>query len=398
MEWMPSPASGDKFALLSLRNFPKESDLATMYSAYFISYLICDLGLGIIYYRPYLDPLSGWLHHIGYLAIISNATLQKNVSTFFAMGTPIEASGHIFPKLRSDILFAIAFFTSRIVYPIVLLPELYLNVESQLCWKVALMALLLHVHWFRKFVQQQIRYYHARKNSCSQSEPHSSASQVISKKIDERPENNTESLEANVVPLMSVTNKAVIEQVKISHNQVKPLRRTPSPSFDSSIDRESEPIPSVTGNVSEAPAKTMRQLLEECEQEDFSYAMPIQGIKGSGNNKTFSPEVLKRLISIQDPDSLSSRGALRLSRASSMRDSKRRIALDDVKFENPKAIRPKSMMFDTPAQQLEGNATVVFRQRPSRSSAAMLSLVEKNQGLDYDMGTIRASQRISAQA
>ncbi|KAF9359294.1 hypothetical protein BGX26_012674 [Mortierella sp. AD094] len=438
MEW--NLAGGDMLTLLSLRNFPKESDLATMYSAYFISYLICDLGLGIIHYRKYLDPLSGWLHHLGYLCIISNATLQKNVSTFFAMGTPIEvstiflASGHIFPKLRSDFLFAIAFFTSRIVYPIVLLPELYLNVESRLCWKVAMMALLLHVHWFRKFVQQQIRYHNARKNPCGQSESQPLVSHVDSKKLDgtvyEYPPNqvsvaNIKSLTANMPEnkslkknVMSDMDEAVINQVEVNsrrnREQARALRRSACPSFDSSVDGDNESIADISvkaaealeasealAKATEAPAKTMKQLLEECEQEDFAYALPIQVIKGN-NNKTFSPQALKRMMSSQGPENAITGGALRLSRASSMRDSKRRIALDAVKFEDPKVkvsvTRPKSMMVEASTQQFEGDATVVFRQRSSRSSVAMASPVERDQGLDYDMGTIRAARRVSAQA
>ena len=81
---------------LSLRAFPRESSLATMYSAYFVSYLICDLVLGMMHYRAHIDPLSGWCHHLGYLAVVSNATMQKNVSTLFAMGTPIEGRHRCF--------------------------------------------------------------------------------------------------------------------------------------------------------------------------------------------------------------------------------------------------------------------------------------------------------------
>ncbi|KAF9174292.1 hypothetical protein BGX21_004751 [Mortierella sp. AD011] len=426
MEW--NPVGGNMLTLLSLRNFPKESDIATMYSAYFISYLICDLGLGVIHYRKYLDPLSGWLHHLGYLCIISNAALQKNVSTFFAMGTPIEvstiflASGHIFPKLRSDLLFAIAFFTSRIVYPIVLLPELYLNVESRLCWKVAMMALLLHVHWFRKFVQQQIRYHHARKNAaCGQSESQPSVPHVDSKKLNatvyECPTNqvsivNIKSLTANIPkdePLkknaMSHMDEIVVNEVESNsrrnREQARALRRSACPSFDSSVDGDSEPIADVSVmETPETPVKTMKQLLEECEQEDFAYALPMHGIKGS-SNKTFSPQALKRMMSSQGSGNAIAGGALRLSRASSMRDSKRRIALGSVKFEDPKAkvsaTRPMPTMVETSTQQLEGDATVVFRQRSSRSSVAM-SPVERDQGFDYDMGTVRAPRRVSVQA
>ncbi|KAF9109236.1 hypothetical protein BGX27_007842 [Mortierella sp. AM989] len=472
MEWNLSRASGvdrdEAWTLLSLRNFPKESDIATMYSAYFISYLICDLTLGAIHYRQYLDPLSGWVHHLGYLWIVSNATLQKNVSIFFAIGTPIEcrtinidvcfiivilfqissnsisrlclvstiflASGHIFPKLRSDFLFAVAFITTRIVYPIVLLPELYLNVESRLCWKVALMALLLHVHWFRKFVQQQIRYHNVRKDSCSsisQSNSQPLASHAIAKKIDgtdykyltnQLSEARVKSLATDNTegePLkkntMSDIGEAVINQVEVNQSrrsrQAKALRRSACPSFDSSAEGESDAIAAVVAKAVEtlskteapamtveAPAKTMQQLLDECEQEEFSYALPIQGIN---NNKTFSPQALMRLMSSQGPENAITGGALRLSRASSMRDSKRRIALDAVKFEDPKAkapaARPKSVMIETPKRHFEAEATVVFRQRPTRSSVPMMSPVESNQGRNFDMGTIRAPRRVAVQ-
>lgn len=90
MEW--SRNAGFVEPLLSLRNFPNESEVSTMYSAYFVSYLSCDLVLGMIYYRAFLDPLSGWFHHLAYLAVVSHATSQKNVSTLFAMGTPIEGT------------------------------------------------------------------------------------------------------------------------------------------------------------------------------------------------------------------------------------------------------------------------------------------------------------------
>ncbi|OAQ23466.1 hypothetical protein K457DRAFT_83336, partial [Linnemannia elongata AG-77] len=141
-----------------MHRFPRESGLATGYCAYFVSYLICDLVLGCVYYRDFVDPLSGWAHHLFYLGVMSRATAQGNISTLFAMGTPIEvstiflATGHIFPTLRSDVVFATSFFLTRIVYPIALLPELVLNVESRLCWKVGTMALLVHVYWFHKFV------------------------------------------------------------------------------------------------------------------------------------------------------------------------------------------------------------------------------------------------------
>ncbi|KAG0005979.1 hypothetical protein BGZ65_009685, partial [Modicella reniformis] len=51
---------------------------------------------------------------------------------------------------------------------------------------------------------------------------------------------------------------------------------------------------------SATPARTMKQLLEECEEEDFtSYAMTMHNIVKGAHNNTFSPQALKRMMSSQ---------------------------------------------------------------------------------------------------
>ncbi|KAF8924013.1 hypothetical protein BGZ58_002281 [Dissophora ornata] len=455
MQWIPFYASSlstggideeqRTATLLSLRHFPRESDVATMYSAYFVSYLICDLLLGVIYYRAYLDPLSGWFHHLGYLSVVSNATLQKNVSTLFAIGTPIEvstiflASGHIFPKLRSDFLFATSFFLSRIVYPIVLIPELYLNVESRLCWKVSLMALMVHIHWFRKFVQQQIRYYQESQQEKTSQQSQEPTPVPVAKKDDAVINECSTPAITTIVPdiQVAVTTKAIVEstrndmsdmdealanaaEVNGSRRQYRPkvIRRRSRPSFEHSIDSlcdddESEDLDNETitttvtaTNTTEAPAKTMKQLLDECEQEEFAYPLRV----GTGNNKTFSAAALKKLMqnqgsSLESGSEPISNGVVRLSRASSMRDSKRRIALDAVRFEDPQAhpqqARPKSVMFERRRQEQEqqhddGEATVVLRRRPSRNSVAMANPSAATATENF--GTIRMARGVAVQA
>ncbi|KAG0353892.1 hypothetical protein BC939DRAFT_505259 [Gamsiella multidivaricata] len=455
MEWNPPGGSGSDGnldgrwnTLLSLRQFPNESNLATMYSAYFVSYLICDLVLGMVYYRAYLDPLSGWAHHLGYLAVVSNATLQKNVSTLFAMGTPIEvstiflASGHIFPMLRSDLLFATSFFLSRILYPIVLLPELYLNVESRLCWKVALMALAVHVHWFRKFVQQQIRYYRAHQ----QIRDHKDSSVLESPAADEKTEEKEKKEKqddgaVNECPVKDVPqlvklsppavtepfkdnmlemDESVVNQVQLNgshHRKHRPrvIRRVSRPTFEHLIDTSSVGVDlnsqeSAAFSSPNRPEKTMKQLLEECDQEEFDYAMPLHNVL-KGGNKTFSPLARQRLLSSQN--SLESRGAV--SRASSMRDTKRRIGLGAVRFEEPKdpqerqqeqqhSIQSKVERVQKQKEQMEGDATVVLKPRQLRTPLVMKKVsAEERERMgqkngEYDFGTIRMARGVAIQA
>ncbi|KAH7051780.1 hypothetical protein BKA57DRAFT_491535 [Linnemannia elongata] len=475
IEWNPPGQHPDSsapfFLLASMHRFPRESGLATGYCAYFVGYLICDLVLGCVYYRDFVDPLSGWAHHLFYLGVMSRATAQGNISTLFAMGTPIEvstiflATGHIFPTLRSDVVFATSFFLARIVYPIALLPELVLNVESRLCWKVGTMALLVHVYWFHKFVQQQLRYYHARHAGLSTTTTTNAVNVV-----DELPavaspsvsfvKTGEESLKKKMagivceyevtVPVPKSTddsNKAPesptasndtfgmeLPQIQVNSSRHRRPRvvRLPSghsiaslASFESPIIDKNDTSPAAADIVPKAPspraitittstttaaasratttgAKTMKQLLEECSDEDISnYKFPIH------SNKTLSALARKPLNGGGSQSGLSGGadglGVSRLSRASSMRDSKRRIALGSVQFAvEPKATKKESVIkTDEETEEneeaavvaalkkksssgnvMEGDATVVVR--PRRSSPSRDG--------DYGFGTIRASR------
>ncbi|KAG0274357.1 hypothetical protein BGZ95_009874 [Linnemannia exigua] len=453
--------------MASMHRFPRESGLATAYCAYFVSYLICDLGLGMVYYRDFVDPLSGWAHHLFYLGVMSRATAQGNISTLFAMGTPIEvstiflATGHIFPTLRSDVVFATSFFLARIAYPIVLLPELILNVESRLCWKVGAMALLVHVYWFYKFIQQQLRYYHARQEQ-KQADvmtdvkmTEQSATTTVTHKSEEdeslKIQTQSEDLKktgneyeydvAAAVPVgksvevktpespvaaneMFGTDLSAVPLIQVNSSRHR-RPRTPTDNKDgANIPAITFTSPAITrtpsrtiaaaaavattSSVTTKAAKTMKELLEECSDEDIStYRFPIH------SNKTLSALARKPLNSSQGLSSNGDLGVVRLSRASSMRDSKRRIALGAVQFASPSSSvvgEPKARkMEDEPSvknvevveekneeetmkkgsmKKMNGNnmdadATVVMR--PRRSSPSRDG--------DYGFGTIRVSPR-----
>ncbi|KAG0359838.1 hypothetical protein BGX24_005698 [Mortierella sp. AD032] len=414
--------------MASMHRFPRESGLATAYCAYFVSYLICDLGLGMVYYRDFVDPLSGWAHHLFYLGVMSRATAQGNISTLFAMGTPIEVStiflamGHIFPTLRSDVVFATSFFLARIVYPIILLPELILNVESRLCWKVGAMALLVHVYWFYKFIQQQLRYYHTRQEQ-------KQAGVMADVKMDEQSTTTTvthkseeeESLKIQTqsedlkkagivyeydVAVAVLAGKSVevktpespvaanemfgaglsaIPLIQVNSNRHRRPRvvRLPSghsiaslASFETPADKDGAATPAVTiisppaitvptttiaaatatasaSSVTTKGAKTMKELLEECSDEDIStYKFPIH------SNKTFSALARKPSNGNQGLSSNGDLGVVRLSRASSMRDSKRRIALGAIHFACPSSSSSSAAVSEPKARKMEDEPNI----------------------------------------
>lgn len=328
------------------------------------------------------------------------------------------------------------------------------------------MALLVHVYWFHKFVQQQLRYYHARHAGLS-----TTATTDAINAVDGKPavssaavtfvstgEENLKKKMTGIVCEYEVTvpvlkseddsNKAPesptasndtfgmeLPQIQVNSSRHRRPRvvRLPSgqsiaslASFESSIITKDDASPAAADVVSTTlsppaitittsatvaaasratttGAKTMKQLLEECSDEDIStYKFPIH------SNKTLSALARKPLNGGGSQSGLSGGadglGVSRLSRASSMRDSKRRIALGSVQFAaaEPKATKKEpSVKTDEETAEseealvvaalkkkinssklVEGDATVVMR--PRRSSPSRDG--------DYGFGTIRVSR------
>ncbi|GJJ73743.1 hypothetical protein EMPS_06101 [Entomortierella parvispora] len=380
------------------------------------------------------------------------------------MGTPIEvstiflASGHIFPKLRSDFLFATSFFLSRIIYPVVLLPELFLNVDSRLCWKVGLMALMVHVHWFKKFVQQQIRYYRARhaplvenvhpstthnvqtetetplaeKITSTTTIEHLLSPQAVpkvnsmTKPVDivfeySSTTNTTKADRAHDIPEGQNAMAETLQQQPQEENAIVTSVETLQSNHGSATKlaqvvttRKTCARPSLPDTMMEAtsPTKTMEQLLEECAGEDeetFVRNCPILPREKSRANKTFSAMALKRLMSSQGKSDLAQgqEGAnavalggreglgvmAGISRASSMRDCKRRIGLDAVRFEEPIVVREKKENRQSHPQHQYGSIGLRSRRSPLSEDQTHTDDTLRVGSREHELETIRVSRR-----
>ncbi|KIK63437.1 hypothetical protein GYMLUDRAFT_241915 [Collybiopsis luxurians FD-317 M1] len=111
-----------------VRAFP---ELAVFANRFFQGYLLADLSMGTIYYRPQLSFLTGWIHHAVYLVIVEYAVRQNWAHLFcFAacmeFPTFILGIATLFPQLRSNVLFAASFFLTRILFHIVIAFTYYL--------------------------------------------------------------------------------------------------------------------------------------------------------------------------------------------------------------------------------------------------------------------------------
>ncbi|KAF9295517.1 hypothetical protein BGZ74_010778 [Mortierella antarctica] len=151
---------GGKRLLISLENFPRESVTSSMSVGYFIAYCILDLILGGLHYPKYVDPLSGYFHHLIYMGLVMRLVSEEKISLFNVCGSPLElstvflSSGMIWPERRSDLWFPVTFFTSRILFVIAILHEVQFNMPIPYGGtSVYALALMLHIYWFWKYFQ-----------------------------------------------------------------------------------------------------------------------------------------------------------------------------------------------------------------------------------------------------
>ncbi|KAN0082344.1 hypothetical protein V8E55_008139 [Tylopilus felleus] len=125
---------------------------------FFQAYLIVDLTMGMLFYRSKVNFLTGWIHHSVYVFIVEYA-IQGHWSHIFCLAAVMEiptfvlALGSIMPRLRSDVFFAVCFFTTRIAFHIALCSSLVIQrneVTNGSLGPAIIMACIfpLHAYWF----------------------------------------------------------------------------------------------------------------------------------------------------------------------------------------------------------------------------------------------------------
>ncbi|CEL63474.1 putative protein [Rhizoctonia solani AG-1 IB] len=94
--------------------------------AIFQGYLISDLLVGSIFYRQHITLATGWTHHILYFLLIQYIT-SVGWSNIFCLALIMEiptmllALGSLDQRLRNDYLFAVVFFSTRILLHVALI-------------------------------------------------------------------------------------------------------------------------------------------------------------------------------------------------------------------------------------------------------------------------------------
>jgi len=120
-----------------------------------ISYFFMDCVIGRKEYNKYLLSLSGYIHHIIYI-IVSIICIKFNIILPFILflieeiPTLILSLGKFNSKFRSDNLFGVTFFLTRIVYHIYLTKITYnYNIIIPI---ISTLALGVHTYWFKNWI------------------------------------------------------------------------------------------------------------------------------------------------------------------------------------------------------------------------------------------------------
>jgi hypothetical protein len=116
-----------------------------------------DCVIGRKEYNKYLLSLSGYIHHIIYI-VVSVVCIKLNIILPYILflieelPTLILSLGKFNSNLRSDNLFGMTFFVTRIVYHIFLIMMTY-NYHI-IIPIVGTLALGVHIYWFKNWLNK----------------------------------------------------------------------------------------------------------------------------------------------------------------------------------------------------------------------------------------------------
>lgn len=117
-----------------------------------MSYLMTDTFVGYNKYHKYMCALSGYTHHIAY-TFISMLALYIDVTGLYflfmieELPTIFLSTGNYSSSIRSDNLFGLTFFTTRIIYHAYLTLKFSFNNTMFLC--IGILSFTLHSYWFK---------------------------------------------------------------------------------------------------------------------------------------------------------------------------------------------------------------------------------------------------------
>lgn len=143
--------------------------LSLLVMAWFMCFLVLDLAVGVLQYPREIGFLTGYFHHTLYMAmcvwaVVNAITISAVATMIMEIPTFILALGRVHKACRSDAGFGLTFLLTRILYLGYYIYRLMQDRERIVIWPVCVPAMVLHLLWFKGFIQQQKRLYTPRSN------------------------------------------------------------------------------------------------------------------------------------------------------------------------------------------------------------------------------------------
>jgi hypothetical protein len=139
------------------------NNISFMLGSAFLSFLVVDTSIGIHYYPRRFQIMTGWVHHVVYIWIITEfllANIPGLLGTLCVLEIPTFALalGNLNSRWRVDKLFGFLFFVTRVFYHFWLIVKMVtiLGPTSRFTGYFAL-SFPVHVYWFKNWVNLQLK-------------------------------------------------------------------------------------------------------------------------------------------------------------------------------------------------------------------------------------------------
>lgn len=136
----------------------------------FLTFLYFDLIVSHVRFPGHMELMSGWIHHIVYIALVSSALRWRwtngLVVCFVEEGpTLVLGLGQAYPHLfKSENVFGWSFLLLRLVFHSAVTTVALLEARHQsFMWLAGLLSLALHVWWYFGWVKRQRRLGKAKR-------------------------------------------------------------------------------------------------------------------------------------------------------------------------------------------------------------------------------------------
>ncbi|KAJ3341681.1 hypothetical protein HDU93_004315 [Gonapodya sp. JEL0774] len=130
---------------------------------YFLTYMWCDIAIGLVYYRSQITFLAGYVHHTLFTLIFLFAIYHGLVACILPfclleLPTLVMALGQLDKRYRRDLVFGGTYFGTRVAMHAALCASIAGELEvGIMVWPLPSIVLPLHIYWFHKWVKQQQR-------------------------------------------------------------------------------------------------------------------------------------------------------------------------------------------------------------------------------------------------